>query len=110
MMRPLVKYTSSRICVIASHPAHCSAGMMNLVQMSRSLRDCFARMVTGVRSSVISLMHCPALHNIAFTNIDQQSSADASSDGREFGEVRRKESASFVDRVGPADQRTGRCL
>jgi hypothetical protein len=38
MMRPLVKPTSSRICSISSHPARRRAGVMNLVQMSRSLR------------------------------------------------------------------------
>ena len=36
-MRPLVKLTSSRICSISSHPAVRRAGVMNLVQMSRSL-------------------------------------------------------------------------
>lgn len=39
MMRPLVKLTSSRICNISSHPACFTAGVMNFVQMSRSLRD-----------------------------------------------------------------------
>ena len=37
-MRPFVKLTSSRICDITSHPARRTAGVMNLVQMSRSLR------------------------------------------------------------------------
>jgi hypothetical protein len=36
-MRPFVKLTSSRICDIKSHPARRRAGVMNLVQMSRSL-------------------------------------------------------------------------
>ena len=38
IMRPFLKLTSSRICDITSHPARCTAGGMNLVQMSRSLR------------------------------------------------------------------------
>ncbi len=38
MRRPLVKLTSSWICVISSHPDWRRAGVMNLVQMSRSLR------------------------------------------------------------------------
>ena len=38
MIRPLVKLTSSRIWTISSHPAVRKAGVMNLVQMSRSLR------------------------------------------------------------------------
>ena len=38
MMRPLVKLTSSRICNISSQPARLTAGGMNLVQMSRSVR------------------------------------------------------------------------
>ena len=33
-----MKLTSSRICVISSHPARRKAGVMNLVQTSRSLR------------------------------------------------------------------------
>src|SRR5262249_40850712 len=41
-MRPLVKLTSSRICNITSHPARRTAGVMNLVQMSRSLRVCLS--------------------------------------------------------------------
>src|SRR5947207_15205254 len=40
MMRPLVKLTSSRSWVISSQPAWRSEGVMNLVQMSRSL-SCF---------------------------------------------------------------------
>src|ERR1700733_2016144 len=39
MMRPLVKATSSRICIIPSQPARLTAGPMNLEQMSRSLRS-----------------------------------------------------------------------
>ena len=39
MMRPLVKLTSSRIWAISSQPAFFTAGVMNLVQMSRSLRS-----------------------------------------------------------------------
>ena len=39
VMRPFVMVTSSRICDIASQPAPTSAGLMNLVQISRSLRD-----------------------------------------------------------------------
>ena len=46
-MRPLVKWTSSRICVISSQPTWRKAGVMNLVQMSRSLR-LFLSMVTGL--------------------------------------------------------------
>src|SRR2546421_663738 len=38
-MRPRVKPTSSRICVMRSHPACCTAGVMNFEQMSRSLRS-----------------------------------------------------------------------
>ena len=38
MMRPLVKLTSSRICAVRSQPAATREGVMNLVQMSRSLR------------------------------------------------------------------------
>ena len=38
MIRPFVKLTSSRICDISSHPARLTAGVMNFVQMSRSLR------------------------------------------------------------------------
>ena len=34
MMRPFVKLTSSRSCVVSSHPARRSEGVMNLVQMS----------------------------------------------------------------------------
>lgn len=37
MTRPLVKVTSSRTCRWMSHPAAATAGVMNLVQMSRSL-------------------------------------------------------------------------
>ena len=40
MTRPLVKDTSSLICAAASHPALRSAGVMNLLQMSRSV-SCF---------------------------------------------------------------------
>src|SRR5712691_7034073 len=40
MIRPLVKLTSSRSCVISSQPACRSEGVMNLVQISRSL-SCF---------------------------------------------------------------------
>src|SRR5712692_7667557 len=40
MMRPLVKLTSSRSCVISSQPACRSEGVMNFVQISRSL-SCF---------------------------------------------------------------------
>ena len=36
---PLVIVTSSRICDIAFQPAFVMAGLMNFVQMSRSLRD-----------------------------------------------------------------------
>ena len=39
MIRPLVKQTSSRICDSTSQPACLTAGVMNLVQMSRSLSD-----------------------------------------------------------------------
>ena len=39
MIRPLVKATSSRICIIPSQPARFTAGPMNLEQMSRSLRS-----------------------------------------------------------------------
>ncbi len=39
MIRPLVNPISSRICDIASRPAPAKAGVMNSVQMSRSLRD-----------------------------------------------------------------------
>ena len=39
MMRPLVKLTSSRICIIPSQPARFTAGPMNLEQISRSLRS-----------------------------------------------------------------------
>jgi hypothetical protein len=38
-IRPLVNDTSSRNCVITSQPASTIAGVMNLVQMSRSLKD-----------------------------------------------------------------------
>jgi hypothetical protein len=38
MMRPFVKLTSSRIWSISSHPALRSEGVMNLVQISRSLK------------------------------------------------------------------------
>jgi hypothetical protein len=38
MMWPLVKLTSSRICVSTSHPAFNTAGVMHFVQMSRSLK------------------------------------------------------------------------
>lgn len=38
-MRPLVKATSSRIRANSSQPARFSAGVMNFVQISRSLRD-----------------------------------------------------------------------
>jgi len=38
MIRPFVKLTSSRICNISSQPAFRRAGVMNLVQMSRSER------------------------------------------------------------------------
>jgi hypothetical protein len=38
MIRPLVKLTSSRICIILSQPARLIAGPMNLEQISRSLR------------------------------------------------------------------------
>ena len=41
MIRPLVKLTSSRIWDISSQPACFTAGVMNLVQMSRSERDFF---------------------------------------------------------------------
>ena len=37
--RPYVKLTSSRNCVISSQPACRSEGVMNLVQMSRSLNS-----------------------------------------------------------------------
>src|SRR5262249_38997878 len=37
--RPLVKVTSSRTCVRRSHPARPRAGVMNFVQISRSLSD-----------------------------------------------------------------------
>ena len=37
MIRPLVKLTSWRICDISSQPAYFTAGVMNFVQMSRSL-------------------------------------------------------------------------
>src|ERR1035438_8212537 len=47
-MRPLVKLTSSRICVISSQPACFTAGLMNLLQMSRSLRSfMFIRLIRG---------------------------------------------------------------
>src|ERR1700733_11381501 len=39
MIRPLVKMTSSRICIIPSQPARFTAGPTNLEQMSRSLRS-----------------------------------------------------------------------
>ena len=38
-VRPLVKLTSSQICIIPSQPAHFTAGPMNLEQISRSLRS-----------------------------------------------------------------------
>src|SRR5262245_28601892 len=38
MMRPLVKKTSSRICVSTSQPAFSTAGVMYFVHMSRSLK------------------------------------------------------------------------
>jgi hypothetical protein len=38
-MRPLVKATSSRLCIIPSQPARLTEGPMNLEQMSRSLRS-----------------------------------------------------------------------
>ena len=38
-MRPLVKATSWRICIIPSQPARLTAGLLNLEQMSRSLRS-----------------------------------------------------------------------
>src|SRR4030042_7033673 len=38
MIRPFVNETSSRICDRTSQPACLTAGVMNLVQMSRSLR------------------------------------------------------------------------
>jgi hypothetical protein len=38
--------TSSRICDISSQPACRKAGVMNLVQMSRSLRVCLSVVVT----------------------------------------------------------------
>jgi len=41
---------SSRSCVISSHPARRSAGVMNLVQMSRSL-SCFLFMRRGLASA-----------------------------------------------------------
>ncbi len=47
MMRPLVKATSSRICIIPSQPARLTAGPMNLEQMSRSLRS-FLFMATSL--------------------------------------------------------------
>ncbi len=37
--RPFVKLTSSRNCVISSQPACRSEGVMNFVQMSRSLNS-----------------------------------------------------------------------
>src|SRR5271166_1366754 len=39
MILPLVKATSSRICSMPSHPALLTAGPMNLLQTSRSLRS-----------------------------------------------------------------------
>jgi hypothetical protein len=42
MIRPFVKNTSSRICDISSQPARRSAGVMNFVQMSRSLISLFS--------------------------------------------------------------------
>ena len=62
MIRPLVKLTSSRICNSSSHPALRRAGVMNLVQMSRSLRLFLSigrrhQPCRGFRSSEI--LHCP---------------------------------------------------
>src|SRR6218665_1440099 len=40
MMRPAVRLTSSRIWACRSHPAVVRAGVINLLQMSRSLSPC----------------------------------------------------------------------
>ncbi len=52
LVRPLVKATSSRICIIPSQPARFTAGPMNLEQMSRSLRS-----FLFIRFAVIVLQH-----------------------------------------------------
>src|SRR4051794_13896834 len=39
MIRPLVKSTSRRICVVSSQPARVTAGVMNLLEISVSLSD-----------------------------------------------------------------------
>ena len=56
-MRPLVKATSSRICIIPSQPARLTAGPMNLEQMSRSLRS-----FLFMEASLICALSYPSLH------------------------------------------------
>ncbi len=53
MTRPFVKLTSSRSWVISSQPARRSAGVMNFVQMSRSL-SCFLFIRLGMRGNGLS--------------------------------------------------------
>jgi len=47
-IRPLMKLTSSRICVISSQSADFTAGVMNFVQVSRSLSACLEAVVDTV--------------------------------------------------------------
>jgi hypothetical protein len=67
---PLVKLTSSRIWVIASQPARLTAGVMNLVQMSRSLRAClfigWGDLAPGTwnRKCLVAVKQSPSGHKI----------------------------------------------
>jgi len=48
MIRPFVNETSSRICACRSHPAAHTAGVMNFVQMSRSLSDALSTLTVNI--------------------------------------------------------------
>jgi hypothetical protein len=76
MMRPLVKLNSSRICTISSHPALRSAGVINFVQMSRSLSVYLSiaplTAATGCFNRNVTTRLLDPSHQLAFTLLNQK--------------------------------------
>ncbi len=67
MTCPAVNPTSSRICVCTSHPATTIAGVMYLVQMSRSLMDFLFIIIIFVDAvDVARQARCDNCHSIQF--------------------------------------------
>jgi hypothetical protein len=69
MILPLMSGNSSRICVVTSQPAFSKAGVMNFVQMSRSLRSFLFMQVQFVFQKFLIIPIVPLLQDLGKVNL-----------------------------------------